>query len=119
METIVRTDYSTISREGLPLTNGSGGAAILAAGVGAFVLALLALAADKSPGLKAALIFYRPAGALSGVTTLAILVWLTTWALLHWRWRTRDLSLIRINWIAYILLCLSFLLTFPPVVDLL
>ena len=101
------------------LTNGSGAAAILAAGIGAFALAVLAVAGDKSPHFARGLIFYRPTGPLSGVTSLAILIWLFTWGLLEWRWRNKPVAAGRINAAALILLALSFLLTFPPIADLL
>jgi hypothetical protein len=94
------------------LTNGSGAAAILAAGIGSFTLAVLAAAGDKSTAIKNALIFYKPTGALSGVTTTAILIWLAIWGVLEWRWRDRTVALGRINVVAFLLL------GFPPVVDL-
>jgi hypothetical protein len=100
------------------LTNGSGAAAILAAGVGSFALAVLAIAGDKSAAVKSSLIFYKPTGPLSGVTTVAILIWLLTWGILEWRWRNRTVVVGRINAVALLLLGLSLLLTFPPVVDL-
>lgn len=101
------------------LTNGSGAAAILSAGIGSFVLAILAFAGDKSPFLKSSLVFYKPTGPLSGVTTTAILVWLFVWGILELRWRKKTVSLRRTNTIALVLLGLSLLLTFPPLVDLL
>jgi len=101
------------------MANGSGGAAVLAAGVGAFVLGVLAVAADKSLAVKRLLVFYRPTGQLSGVTTMAILIWLITWGLLEWRWRHKTVALRRISLTALVLLGLSLLLTFPPVADLL
>ncbi len=101
------------------LTNGSGAAAILAAGVGAFALAVLALAGDKSAHIARGLIFYKPTGPLSGVTTAAVLIWLFTWGILEWRWRNRTVPAGRVNTVALILLGLSFLLTFPPIADLL
>ena len=58
------------------LTNGSGAAAILAAGIGSFALAVLACAGDKLAAVKNSLIFYKPTGPLSGVTTTAIVIWL-------------------------------------------
>src|ERR1700729_262343 len=72
------------------LTNGSGAAAILSAGIGSFTLAVLAIASDKSAPIKNILIFYKPTGPLSGVTTTAILIWLLTWVILEWRWRDRT-----------------------------
>jgi len=100
------------------LSNGSGAAAILAAGIGSFALAILAIAADKSASLKSALTFYKPTGPLSGVTTVAILIWLLIWAMLDVRWRKKTVSLGVVNTVAFALLILSFLLTFPPIADL-
>jgi hypothetical protein len=100
------------------LTNGSGAAAILAAAIGLVALAILACAGDKSAAVKSFLIFYSPTGPLSGVTTVATLLWLTTWGILEWRWRNRTVTLGRISAIALALLGLSLLLTFPPIVDL-
>ena len=100
------------------LTNGSGAAAILAAGVGSFTLAVLACAGDKLAPIKNSLIFYKPTGPLSGVTTAAILAWFFTWGILEWRWRNRTVAAGRIIAVALVLLGLSLLLTFPPVVDL-
>jgi hypothetical protein len=99
------------------IPNGSGAAAILSAGFGSFVLAVLAFAGDKSALIKSYLVFYKPTGPLSGVTTAAILIWILTWAILEWRWRKRTVEANRICAIALALLGLSLLLTFPPVVD--
>ena len=101
------------------LTNGSGAAAILAAGIGSFALAVLACAGDKSAAVKNSLIFYKPTGPLSGVTTAAILIWILAWGILEWRWRNRTVAGGRISVVALALLGLSLLLTFPPIVDLL
>jgi hypothetical protein len=100
------------------LTNGSGAAAVLSAGIGSFALAVLACAGDKLAAVKNSLIFYQPTGPLSGVTTTAILIWIATWGILEWRWRNRSVGVGRISIIALALLGLSLVLTFPPVVDL-
>ena len=100
------------------LPNGSGAAAILSAGIGAFMVGFLAVAADKSAFLKNLFIFYKPTGPLSGVTTSAILIWLIAWGILERRWRNRNVAMGRINALALILLGLSLLLTFPPVAEL-
>jgi hypothetical protein len=100
------------------ITNGSGAAAILAAGIGSFVLAVLAIAADRSAAIKGLLAFYKPTGALSGVTTVAILIWLSTWLILDRLWSKRAVALAQIIPLAFVLLFLSFLLTFPPIADL-
>lgn len=98
--------------------NGAGAAAILAAGVGAFVLAVLAIVGDQSAAMKSFFIFSKPTGPLSGVTTCTIVVWLAVWAVLHVRWKKKAVALGRINAIAFVLLGLSLLLTFPLIADL-
>lgn len=98
--------------------NGFGSAAILAAGIGAFALSVLAIVADKVVSIKRLMVWYKPTGPLSGVTTSAILVWLLAWAILNTRWRGRNVAAARVNTAAFILLGLSLLLTFPPVADL-
>jgi hypothetical protein len=84
------------------LTNGSGAAAILSAAIGSFALAIFAIAADKSASIKSLLIFYKPTGPLSGVTTAAILIWLAIWAILDFRWRKKTIALTRTNRIAFV-----------------
>lgn len=101
------------------MTNGPGAAAILSAGIGCFVFAALAFAGDKLTAVKLTLSFYKPTGPLSGVSTLAVLAWLVAWAFLEWRWRSVSVSLRQVCTIAFVLLGLAFLLTFPPLVDLL
>jgi len=99
-------------------SNGSGSAAVLAAGIGAFFLAVLAIVADKVVPIKRLMVFYKPTGPLSGVTTSAIFIWLVAWAILDARWRGRSVAAARVNTAAFVLLGLSLLLTFPPLADL-
>jgi hypothetical protein len=98
--------------------NGAGAAAILAAGSGAFLVAVFAILADQSVAIKSLMIFWKPTGPLSGVTTCAIFLWLAVWAILHARWRLRSVNLTRVNAMAFVLLILGVLLTFPPIADL-
>jgi len=100
------------------LPNGSGAGAILSAAAGCFTLSVLSLLGDKLAAVRSSLIFYRPTGPLSGVTTGAILVWLFTWAILDWRWRKKTVAARRITALAMALLILSLILTFPPAGDL-
>ena len=98
--------------------NGGGAAAVLAAGIGSLMVAVFAILADKVASFKSMMVFYKPTGPLSGVTTCAILVWLISWAILHRRWSRRMVGLGGITTTALILLGLSLLLTFPPIADL-
>jgi hypothetical protein len=98
---------------GLP--NGSGAAALLAAGIGSFMLSVFAVAGDHIAAFGKWMVFYTPTGPLSGVTTSAIAVWLVVWAILDARWKQRTVALSRIAAAALVLLALSLLLTFPPI----
>ena len=99
--------------------NGSGAAAILAAGVGCFAIGLFALAGDASRAVARFFTFYPPTGPLSGVTSSAIVVWLVTWYALSRAWNKRALDMNKVNLVAFVLLMFSLLLTFPPFMDLL
>ncbi|MBV9296862.1 MAG: hypothetical protein JO145_14920 [Acidobacteriaceae bacterium] len=112
------TSHNPVARDDPSLTNGSGAASVLSAGIGCFLMAAFAILADKSALVKSNLIFYKPTGPLSGVTTVAIVVWLVTWGILEWTWRKKTVPAGRINAIAVALLVLSLILTFPPVADL-
>jgi hypothetical protein len=98
--------------------NGGGAAAVLAAGIGAFLVAAFAILADKIAALKTLMIFYKPTGPLSGVTTCAIAAWLLAWLILHTFWRSRMVNMGRVRAAALVLLILGVLLTFPPIADL-
>ncbi len=101
------------------IANGAGAAAVLAAGIGSFFMGSFAVLADKLPAFKSTMIFVKPTGPLSGVTTCAIAVWLLSWAVLHARWHGRNVAMNHVATTALVLLALGVLLTFPPVGDLL
>lgn len=98
--------------------NGPIAAALLSSGFGCLLLGIIAVAADGSKHLASLLIFYKPTGPLSGVTTLSIAGWLLCWAILAGRWKNRALNFGRISMIAFAFLALGLLLTFPPFGDL-
>jgi hypothetical protein len=101
------------------LPNGPAAAAILAAGIGCAALGILAFAGDASDTIGRLLNIYNPTGTLSGVTTVAIVIWLVVWLALNRLWRTRTVAMGWINIAAFALLAVGFLLTFPPFMDLL
>lgn len=98
--------------------NGSGAAALLAAGTGASALGVLAIAGDRIAAVEKFMAFYKPTGPLSGVTTCAIVIWLGVWAILDLRWKHRNVALGRVCAAALMLLVVGLLLTFPPIADL-
>ncbi len=102
---------------GLEVPNGAAAAAILSAGLGCFCVSLFGLLGDAFPAVAHFFNFYNPTGPLSGVTTTAIIVWLTSWALLIQLWKGKSLPLGKINMIAFSLLGIGLLLSFPPFGD--
>jgi hypothetical protein len=99
------------------LRNGPGAAAILAAAIGCLTLGICAFAADAVPPIGRGLVWWPPSGALSGVSTTAIVVWLAAWLLLSRRWRARDVRLLWVNLTSGVMLIAALLLTFPPFMD--
>ncbi|MGH8144625.1 MAG: hypothetical protein ACREU2_19205 [Steroidobacteraceae bacterium] len=99
--------------------NGLGAAALLAAGIGGFILGVLAIVSDAFTGVSRALNFWNPTGPLSGVTDLTILGWLLSWWVLSRLWRRRNLPLRWVGLAAVLLFVIGLLLTFPPFMDLL
>jgi asparagine N-glycosylation enzyme membrane subunit Stt3 len=107
------------TKGGESLPTGPAAAAILSAGVGCSVLGILSVAADASKPIARLMTLYRPTGPLSGVSSLAILIWLGTWFILAKRWQIRTVAIAKVNVTAFLLLVLGILLTFPPFGDLL
>ena len=93
--------------------NGSAMAAFLAAGIGSFAMGVIVLLNEA--GIFAVPALYAPAGGISGRTTLATVVWLVAWGLLHYRWKGREVATGRVSALTLILLALGILATFPPV----
>jgi hypothetical protein len=102
------------------LPNGPAWAALIAAALGGTSFGIITDASECSTKIASYLLWYRPAGALSGVAATATLLWLLTWTILHLRWRTQNIQ--RQTPLAYLLatlLALAFLTTFPPFYELL
>lgn len=95
------------------IPNGAALAALLAAGLGAFAMGAIVILAEMDLFSVPAL--YPPAGGVTGRTTLAALIWLVAWVVLHRGWRDREVDAPRAYAAALVLLGLGVLLTFPPV----
>jgi len=96
------------------LPNGPAAAAILSAAAGCAFVGILSVVAGASKPIAKVLTFYLPTGSLSGVSSVAILLWLATWVILAKRWRIRTVAIGKVNAMAFLLLALGILLTFPP-----
>lgn len=95
-------------------TNGGAAAAVLASGIGSFALGFFTTLAEAVGSVKNALNFYNPAGPLSGKTTVAVVVWLVAWAVLHGRWKDKEVDFNRTYIATLVLIALGLLGTFPP-----
>ena len=92
--------------------NGAALASFLGAGIGAFAMGIVVVLNEA--GIFAAPSLYAPAGGVSGRTTLAVVAWLIAWAVLHKRWKNREIVSFRIYLTTLILTGLGILGTFPP-----
>ena len=92
--------------------NGAAWAAFLAAGIGTFAMGLVVVLNEA--GLFAAPSLYGPAGGVTGRTTIAVLIWLIGWVVLHVRWRRREVAAAPVATLTLVLIALGILGTFPP-----
>ena len=97
--------------------NGAAMAAYLSSGIGAFAMGLIVVLNEA--GVFAVPSVYAPAGGVSGRTTLATVVWLVAWSVLHNRWKARSVDANRILGVTLTLIALGVLGTFPPLWQLL
>jgi hypothetical protein len=100
--------------------DGPAAAAMLAAGIGMFTLGLLTVVSEASTGIHDWLESWdlgRGVGPLAGKTTVSVIVWALSWALLAVGLRDRDVNLKTWFWVAVVLGVLGFIGTFPPVFE--
>ena len=96
------------------LKNGKAAAALLAGGIGALAMGLLTVLSEASSSFGSALNWYNPVGNLSGKSILAIVIWLITWAILNSKWKDIDVDFDKYAKLAFVLLWVGILFTFPP-----
>ena len=99
--------------------NGPIVAAMLAAGIGCFVLGLMICLAQGSKAISGMLNFYNPVGPLSGKTIVAVVAWWITWAILASKWKDQSADFGKIYNVTLILVGLGLLGSFPLFFDLL
>lgn len=112
MQSSLTSDETSVSQK---LVNGPVWAGILAAGIGCAALGALVDLAEASKSVSKALTFYTPTGDLSGKTIMAIAIWIIAWAVLHARWKNRDVrSPKMVLTISLVLIVLAVAAVFPP-----
>lgn len=107
--------------------NGPVAAAIVAGGIGSFVLGLMVVIAEMAIKIgdttsKAMLDFSKNfsflpqgVGPLSGKTIVAVIAFFVAWIVFHFMWRGKEVNFSRAFAVAIILVALGFALTFPPI----
>ena len=108
------TSEATTTEQGTGKPEGAISAAILATGIGATALGVVTVLAEASTTIKDWLAWSTAVGPLSGKTTVAVLVWLLSWIVLHTVLRNRPTETGRALTIALVLIGLGILGTFPP-----
>jgi Kef-type K+ transport system membrane component KefB len=93
-------------------------AAIIAGGIGVLALGILTTLAEASDTVKGWLEFNAGVGALSGVTILAVAIWLISWAVLHTAMHRTEYESRRAFAIAIVLIVLGVIGTFPTFFEL-
>jgi hypothetical protein len=99
--------------------NGPIVAAMLAAGIGCFVLGLMVSLGQGSKAISDILNLYNPVGPLGGKTIVAVVVWLIAWGVLASKWKDRSADFGKVYKVTLILVALGLLGTFPLFFDLL
>lgn len=97
--------------------DGPGAAAMLAAGIGIFVIGLLTVLNEASAGMHTFLAkweFGQGVGPLAGKTMIGSIAFFVSWGVLHVAWRTKNIDLKRAFWIGIALGALGALFMFPP-----
>ena len=97
--------------------NGVAAAAVLAAGIGGFVLGVLTTLKASSEAIRRVFSFYVPTGPLSGQTTVAVAIWLVAWIVFHQMWKSRDVNFKKVFTMALILIIIGLVGTFPPLFE--
>jgi len=112
MQSSFATNETSVSQK---LVNGPVWAGILAAGIGCAALGVLVDLSEASKSVSKALTFYTPTGDLSGKTIIAIAIWIIAWAILHARWKNRDVRSPKlVLTVSLLLIVLAVVAVFPP-----
>ena len=107
--------------------SGPGAAALIGVGVGVLALGMSHLFSEASEAWKTAMQqlgnLWMPGaagiGPYSGKETVSLLVWLTTWGLLHLLWRKREISFVMAGAVMLGLIGVATTILWPPIIGLL
>jgi hypothetical protein len=91
------------------------GASMIASGIGSFVLGIAIVLSEVNVDIKSFLTWTSGVGPLSGKTGVAVIAFIASWALLHFVFKSKPITLMTSFIITVVLVVLGLLLTFPPV----
>ncbi len=96
-------------------TESSGGAAaaFVAAGIGCAALGLLTTLAAISEGVKNLLNWWNPAGPLAGKSSVAVIIWIASWIVLHMMWKNKAVTVQLALTVTLLLIAAGTIGTFP------
>jgi predicted PurR-regulated permease PerM len=97
--------------------DGAAAAALLAAVIGIFVLAVMIVVAEANEDFANWLKWDNEVGPLSGKSSLGLIAWAVTWPVLHLLLYRRDRVLMAASAISLVLFVAAMVLMFPPVFD--
>jgi len=100
------------------LPNGPVAAVLIAGGFGSMILGLMTVLVSASAAIKSALTWSAAVGPLSGKTGIGSIAFFGSWIVLHFIWRGKNVNFNRAATVAFVLLALSLVFTFPPFYDL-
>jgi hypothetical protein len=115
-----RTAPANVNKVGVysNLPNGPAAAALLAGGIGAATMGIVTTLSEASTAFGAALNWVKPVGPLSGKVIVSVAIYLISWLILGSAYRGKEVDFNRIATIAFILLLIGLLGTFPPFFEL-
>jgi hypothetical protein len=97
--------------------DGPGAAAMIAAGLGVFMMGLLTVLAEMSEGIGSFLGSFDMGlgvGSLAGKSTISVIVFLGSWLVLHLMWKDKDADLKKAFYIGLGLGVVGMIFMFPP-----
>lgn len=98
--------------------NGPVVAVLLAGGIGAATMGIVTTLAAASGAFAQALAWIPAVGPLTGKAIVSVIVFIVAWIVLHLMFRGKELNFNRYAVIAYVLLAIGLLGTFPPFFEL-
>ena len=94
--------------------NGPVAAAFLAGGIGAAAMGIIVTWSEISTDFANLLKWNSGVGPLSGKTTLGVIIFFVSWVVFHLIFRGKETNFSRIATIAFVLLAIGLIGTFPP-----